>query len=136
MELAVLGSNKLVTTTNVIFTEIFTGIFPDKISILSQDSSNVNFASLKKALKILGIDAEIENKIIGEEFKKWTEFMETYTPDVLDITPGRKIMALSSIYSKSKEIIHVYLKEEEKGYGIFGWVPFTELKVYNIRTIR
>ncbi|AWR95348.2 hypothetical protein [Acidianus brierleyi] len=134
MELGVLGSNKLVTTTNAIFTEIFTGIFPDKISILSQDSSNVDFTPLKKALKILGINAEIQNKIVGEEFEKWIEFMEKYSPDILDITPGRKIMALSSIYSKSKEIRYVYLKEEEKGYRIFGWVPFSELKVYNIIT--
>jgi hypothetical protein len=134
MELGVLGSNKLVTTTNAIFTEIFTGIVPDKIVILSQDSHNINFTRLKEALRILGVNAEIEQKTVGEEFEQWTKFMENYSPDVLDITPGRKIMALSSIYSRAKEIRYIYLRREENGYRIFGWVPFSELKVYNIRT--
>jgi len=136
MILGVLGSDKLVTTTNAILTEIFTGIRPiDKIIILSEEKTKRDYTKLKEIVKVIGINSEIEEIELGKGLKSWREKLKNVDIDVADITPGRKYMAYSIIaYSKAKEVRYVYIKEESKGYHIFGYIPFNEMEVVNMRT--
>ncbi|BDC17114.1 PIN domain-containing protein [Acidianus sp. HS-5] len=135
MILGVLGSDKLVTTTNAVLTEIFTGLRDvEKIVILSEEKSKRDYGGLKDVIKILGIDAEIEEVELGRGLKSWRNKLQSINLDVADITPGRKYMAYSVIaYSKAKNVRYVYIAEEREGYRIFGYIPFNEVKVYNMR---
>lgn len=133
--LATLGSDKSVTTINAILTEIFTGLNPNKIIIFREDSPKKDIKGMEKVLKYLGINASIEEKVIGEGIKLWREKIRNEEINIFDITPGRKYMALSATYySRAEEIRYVYLKDEREGYHIFGYVPFEQLKVINVRT--
>jgi len=134
MILATLGSNKLVTTLDAIMTELFTGIKPDKILILREDS-NITQLNLSPVLETLGLKSEVEIKVLGEGIKSWREGLKGVNIDVADITPGRKYMAIAVLnYSNAREIRYAYLREEDKGYHIFGYVPLSEITVYDIRT--
>ena len=134
MILATLGSNKLVTTLDAIMTELFTGIKPDKILILREDN-NITQLNLLPVLETLGLKSEVEVKVLGEGIKNWREGLKGVNIDIADITPGRKYMAVAVLnYSNAKEIRYAYLKEEDRGYHIFGYVPLSEITVYNIRT--
>jgi hypothetical protein len=89
---------------------------------------------LTNVLKAFNINADVEVKVIGEGVKKWREEVSKLEIDIADITPGRKYMALSLMNYSNAEIRYAYLKEESKGYHIFGYVPLKEIKVYNLRT--
>jgi len=134
--LATLGSDKSVTTINAIMTELLTDIKPRKVIILRETPSNKDIRDgLRKALSYLGIEAEIQEKVIGEGVTNWRVKVSEKDVDVFDITPGRKYMALvSAEYSKAKEVRYIYLKNESEGYRIFGYVPFQKLKIFNMRT--
>ncbi len=136
MILGVLASDKLVTTTNAILSEIFTGIKDiNKIIILSEEKSKRDYLGLKDIVRIFGTETEIEEKELGRGLKSWRQNLQDINIDIADITPGRKYMAYSVIaYSKAKEVRYVYLPEEDEGYKIFGYVPFNELQVFNMRS--
>ncbi|ARM76831.1 hypothetical protein [Acidianus manzaensis] len=136
MILATLGSDKSVTTIDAIMTEIFTGVKPNEIRIYREESDpRQNFSEkLKDTLKLLGIDSKIREIVIGDKISDWKDKMSNEEIDILDITPGRKYMAIvANNYSKAKEVRYAYLKEERKGYHVFGYVSPLEIKVYNIR---
>jgi hypothetical protein len=131
MILATLGSNKLVTTLDAIMTELFTGIRPDKILILSEEARELD---LTKIMKSFGINAETKVLELGVGINNWREKVKDISIDVADITPGRKYMAIAVLnYSQAKEVRYAYLKEEGKGYHIFGYVPLQEITVYDVR---
>jgi len=133
MKLATLGSDKSVTTINAIMTEILTDIKPSEIYVYRESQPKRTLDGLKDVLKMLGILAEIHEKIIGEGVTTWKEKISKEDIDVFDITPGRKYMALASAnYSHAREVRYVYLKEESQGYRIFGYVPFEKLKVFRM----
>ncbi|MBB5252672.1 hypothetical protein [Sulfurisphaera ohwakuensis] len=135
MILGTLGSNKLVTTTNAILTEVFTGIKPYKILILSEDKPERDYTKISDILKLFGINSSVSVEVMGEGIKEWKDKLSSIKMDVIDITPGRKYMALATyVYSNSQEIRYVYLKEESEGYRVFGYVPFHDLVVYNVRS--
>jgi len=52
MIFATLGSNKLVTTLDAIMTELFTGIRPDKILILSEEVQDLDLTGIMKSFRI------------------------------------------------------------------------------------
>ncbi|QGA53845.1 hypothetical protein GFS03_04250 [Sulfolobus sp. E5-1-F] len=135
-KLATLGSDKSVTTINAIMAELLTDIKPSQITILRESSPYKDIRdSLRKALSYMGINAEVNDIVIGEGVKTWKDKISEYDFDVLDITPGRKYMALTAAnYSKAKEVRYVYLKNEGEGYRIFGYVPFNEIKIFNMRS--
>ncbi|MDT7873674.1 MAG: hypothetical protein RRB18_08695 [Sulfolobaceae archaeon] len=131
MILATLGSNKLVTTLDAIMTELFTGIRPDKILILSEEARELD---LTKIMKSFGINAETKVLELGVGINNWREKVKDISIDVADITPGRKYMAIAVLnYSQAKEVRYAYLKEEGKGYHIFGYVPLQEITVFDVR---
>ncbi|AAK41599.1 PIN domain-containing protein [Saccharolobus solfataricus] len=134
-KLATLGSDKSVTTINAIMTELLTDLKPTQIIILRESPPHKRIEdNLKKALSYLGINVEVKDIVIGEGVKTWREKISEYDPDVLDITPGRKYMALTTAnYSKAREVRYVYLKNENEGYRVFGYVPFNEIKIFNMR---
>jgi len=133
MKLATLGSDKSVTTINAIMTELLTDIKPSEIFIYRESAPEKPLYDLKNILKQLGISTEIHEKVIGEGVTTWREKISQDSVDVFDITPGRKYMALvSANYSNSREVRYVYLKEENEGYRVFGYVPFEKLKVFNM----
>ncbi|NON62273.1 hypothetical protein [Acidianus sp. RZ1] len=135
MKLAVLGSNKLVTTTDAILTEIFAGVRPDEVIILAEEEPKKPFNELKNVLSVVGLNAEIKAKVLGEGVKSWRENIPSVEADVADVTPGRKYMAYAVLaYSKTREIRYAYLKEEQKGYKIFGYVPFDKIKLLEMRS--
>jgi hypothetical protein len=132
VRLAVIGSNKGVTTANAVLTEVFTGLRPNEVLILAEEQSPTP-NGLAKALWYLGIKAKLSVTILGGP-STWKENVSKVDTDVLDVTPGRKYMALfSSNYSKSKEVRYVYLKREVEGYRTFGYVPFQEVEVWELR---
>ncbi|BCU69806.1 hypothetical protein [Stygiolobus caldivivus] len=132
MILATLGSNKLVTTVDAIMTEIFTGVRPDKVLVLSEEPRIVELGEVFKAF---GLDPQTEVKALGVGVKEWREKLKEIDIDVADITPGRKYMAVSVLnYSNAKEVRYAYLREEGEGYRVFGYVPLKEITVYNVRT--
>lgn len=131
MIFATLGSNKLVTTLDAIMTEIFTGVKPDKILILSEEARRID---LSEVMKAFGFNVETENLELGIGINAWRDKIKDIEIDVADITPGRKYMAIAVLnYSKAKEVRYAYLKEESKGYNIFGYVPLQEITVYDVR---
>lgn len=131
MILATLGSNKLVTTLDAIMTQIFTGIKPDKILILSEEARDID---LTEVMKSFGINAETKVLELGVGINNWREKIKDINIDVADITPGRKYMAITVLnYSQAREVRYAYLKEEDKGYHIFGYVPLQEIIVYDVR---
>ncbi|QIW24079.1 hypothetical protein EWF20_07935 [Sulfolobus sp. S-194] len=135
MILGTLGSNKLVTTTNAILTEVFTGVKPDKILILSEETPERDYTKISNILKLFGINSSIAIEVIGKWIKEWKDKLPRIKMDIIDITPGRKYMALATyVYSNTQEIRYVYLKEESEGYRVFGYVPFHDLVVYNVRS--
>jgi len=75
VKLAVLGSNKLVTTINSIVTEIFTGLSPSKIIILKEKTVEEDnelsgkMRELKEVLRYLNVNCEIEVKEIPAGFE-------------------------------------------------------------------
>ncbi|BFH74166.1 PIN domain-containing protein [Sulfurisphaera javensis] len=134
MILATLGSNKLVTTTNAILTEVFTGLKPDEIVILAEEQSKRDYSKIAEILKVLGINAKVTEKIMGRGIEEWRNKLKDLKIDVADITPGRKYMALAVYtYSNAHEIRYIYLEKEEEGYRIFGYAPFTDVRIYDLR---
>ncbi|QXJ32049.1 PIN domain-containing protein [Saccharolobus shibatae] len=133
--LATLGSNKSVTTINAIMTEIFTDVKPTKIEILRETPPSRDIRQgFKKALNYMGINAEINDVMIGVSVNKWRDEIKKYEYDILDITPGRKYMALTSAnYGKANQVRYIYLRNESQGYRIFGYVPFEEIEIFDIR---
>ncbi|MEM1646277.1 MAG: hypothetical protein QXL96_10550 [Ignisphaera sp.] len=123
----------MVTTLNAIMTEIFTGIRPERVLILREDKQGYEM-NLSDVLKAFNINAEVEVKIIGEGIKRWREEVSKLKIDIADITPGRKYMAVSLMNYSNAEIRYAYLKDESRGYRIFGYVPLNEIRVYNVRT--
>ncbi|MDT7873722.1 hypothetical protein WIW89_12955 [Stygiolobus sp. CP850M] len=131
MILATLGSNKLVTTLDAIMTEIFTGIRPDKILILSEEARDLDLTGVMKSF---GINAETKVLELGVGINNWRDKVKDISIDVADITPGRKYMAIAVLnYSQAREVRYAYLKEESKGYHIFGYVPLQEITVFDVR---
>jgi hypothetical protein len=131
MILATLGSNKLVTTLDAIMTELFTGIRPDEILILSEEARELDLTNIMKSF---GINAETKVLELGVGINSWREKVKDISIDVADITPGRKYMAIAVLnYSQAKEVRYAYLKEEVKGYHIFGYVPLQEITVFDVR---
>lgn len=136
MILGTLGSNKAITTTDAIMTEIFTGLKPNEIRIYREEENKYKefSAKLESILKLLGINAKVKEIVIGDSFSAWKEKMSSKTIDVLDVTPARKYMAyIAASYSKASEIRYAYLKKESEGYRVFGYVPLQEIKVINMR---
>jgi hypothetical protein len=137
VKLAVLGSNKLVTTINSIVTEIFTGLSPSKIIILKEKTVEEDnelsgkMRELKEVLRYLNVNCEIEVKEIPAGFETWIKEVGKMDFDVIDITPGRKYMAIASYFS-SKHSRYTYIKDESKGYRIFGFIPFEEVEVWDL----
>jgi hypothetical protein len=131
MILATLGSNKLVTTLDSIMTELFTGIKPDKILILSEEARELDLTNITKSF---GINAETKVLQLGVGINEWREKVKEISMDVADITPGRKYMAIAVLnYSQAKEVRYAYLREEAKGYHVFGYVPLQEITVFDVR---
>ena len=131
MILATLGSNKLVTTLDSIMTELFTGIKPDKILILSEEARELDLTNITKSF---GINAETKVLQLGVGINEWKEKVKDISMDVADITPGRKYMAIAVLnYSQAKEVRYAYLREEAKGYHVFGYVPLQEITVFDVR---
>jgi hypothetical protein len=131
MILATLGSNKLVTTLDSIMTELFTGIKPDKILILSEEARELDLTNITKPF---GINAETKVLKLGVGINEWREKVKDISMDVADITPGRKYMAIAVLnYSQAEEVRYAYLREEAKGYHIFGYVPLQEITVFDVR---
>ena len=130
-----MGSDKLVTPTNAVLTEVFTGVKPDKVIVLAEEQPRADVTRLAEVLDVLGINAEIAVKVIGTGVKAWREGVTDLDLDMVDVTPGRKYMAYAVLaYSRARDVRYVYLKEESKGYHMFGYVPFDEVKVYDMRT--
>jgi len=131
MILATLGSNKLVTTLDSIMTELFTGIKPDKILILSEEARELDLTNITKSF---GINAETKVLQLGVGINEWREKVKEISMDVADITPGRKYMAIAVLnYSRAEEVRYAYLREEAKGYHVFGYVPLQEITVFDVR---
>lgn len=136
MILGTLGSDKSVTTINAIMTEIFTGIKPDEIRIYREEGdSKLNLSeNLRYVLNLLGINSRIKEIVIGNKISDWMNKMKDEKIDVLDVTPGRKYMAIiSTNYSQAEEVRYAYLKDERRGYHVFGYVSPSEIKLINIR---
>ena len=135
MILGVLGSDRLVTPTNAVLTEVFTGVRPDKVVVLAEEQPKADVAGLKEVLAVFGLSPEISVKVLGHGIRAWKDGLREVDMDLADVTPGRKYMAYAVLeHSKAKEVRYVYLKEESRGYHVFGYVPFSEVKVYNMRT--
>ncbi|AHC51994.1 hypothetical protein SUSAZ_08660 [Sulfolobus acidocaldarius SUSAZ] len=135
MKLAVLGSDKLVTTANAVLTEIFTGVIPDEIVILSEDHPSKSVEGIKELVSYFGVTPTVRTEVIGEGIEKWRQKVSEIEVDVTDITPGRKYMATSVYaYSKAKHVRYVYVKNESSGYRVFGYIPFNEIKVFDMRS--
>ncbi len=136
--LAVLGSNKLVTTANAIMSEVFAGLIPDEVWVLTEEKTNRDYSPLEEAISAFSDNpVKIVEKVVGKGVDKWREFSKELEVDVADVTPGRKSMAIEVYaYSKAKEVRYVYLEEEAEGYRVFGYVPFHKLKVVEVRTGR
>ena len=83
MILATLGSNKLVTTLDAIMTEIFTGIRPDKILILSEEARDLDLTGVMKSFRI---NAETKVLELGVGINNWREKVKDISIDVADIT--------------------------------------------------
>ncbi|MDT7906379.1 MAG: hypothetical protein RQ863_07255 [Sulfolobales archaeon] len=131
MILATLGSSKLVTTLDAIMTELFTGIKPDRILILSEEARELDLTNITRPF---GINAETKVLELGVGINSWREKVRDISMDVADITPGRKYMAVAVLnYSQAEEVRYAYLREEDKGYHIFGYVPLQEITVFDVR---
>ncbi|AEB95263.1 PIN domain-containing protein [Metallosphaera cuprina] len=139
MKLSTLGSNKYVTTVNAILTEVFTGVKPDEITVY-RESESLSMERRKNdlldALRLLGLKPQVKEVTLEPEITKWRDVMSRDESDVFDLTPGRKYMALSAYYSNAKELRYVYLKNESYGYKVFGYVPFEDLSVIDVRSGR
>ncbi|BCU68021.1 hypothetical protein HS7_14580 [Sulfolobales archaeon HS-7] len=132
MIFATLGSDKLITTVDAIMTEIFTGIKPNKILILSE-SVKVD-KDLRPVLRSVGIDSDVELRMVGKGIKRWREEISSLNVDVADVTPGRKYMAMVILNYTPAEVRYAYVEREELGYKVFGYIPLNQVKVYNVRT--
>ncbi|AOL17876.1 hypothetical protein BFU36_12965 [Sulfolobus sp. A20] len=125
----------MVTPTNAILTEVFTGILPDEIYILSEDSKNQQKIPLiSQMLSLFGKEVKVKSEVVGEGVEKWRNYVSNLDVDIADITPGRKYMAISVYaYSKANEVRYVYIKNESQGYKVFGYIPFDQVKVIDVR---
>jgi hypothetical protein len=134
MILGTLASDKLVTTVNAILSEVFTEISPNKVKIFAEQKPQFDYQIIREYLRVLNVDSDVEIKVIGTGISNWKQQLSTETVDVADVTPGRKYMALAlHNYVKAGEVRYVYLQNESKGYRPFGYVPFQEIKVVNLR---
>ncbi|QKR00727.1 hypothetical protein GWK48_10315 [Metallosphaera tengchongensis] len=135
MKLAVLGSDKLVTTTNALLSEVFTGTIPSEVVVLSESQGTKDLTKLGDILSLFSdVEIPVRQEVIGEGVEKWRQKVSTLDVDVADVTPGRKYMAVSVYaYSRANEVRYVYLKNEGQGYRVFGYVPFNEIKVVDVR---
>ncbi|MCY0860922.1 MAG: PIN domain-containing protein [Metallosphaera prunae] len=135
MILGTLGSDKSVTTVNAIMTEVFAGVKPDEIRIYREYAVPSRLDGLNKALNLLSLSPEIKEIVVGDDLDAWRNYMKGEQIDILDITPGRKSMALTSAnYAQAKEVRYAYIRYESEGYRVFGYVPFTHLKLLDLRT--
>lgn len=135
MKLAVLGSDKLVTTMNAILTEIFTGELPDEIHVLFEDKPKTDINKIVDIVSLFKKGIKVVPNIIGEGISRWREKVSKLDIDIADVTPGRKYMAVAVYsYSKAKEVRYVYIKNEREGYRVFGYIPFSEVSVTELRT--
>jgi|SRR5579875_2258918 len=130
MKLGILGSDKLVTTTNALMHELFAGALPDEVVIFAEDPPKTTFDRLSEALLLLGLKPKIKYVVLGEDFSKWGEaFSEV---DIVDVTPGRKITALIAASTTRGKVRYAYLKEEARGYRVFGYVPLQQIKLIEL----
>ncbi len=132
--LGVTGSNKLVTTLNSILTELFYGLRPKRITIISEEKHEEAFIKkIRDALVALGINVEVDEIVIGKDPGEWAERLKgrENSFSVIDITPGRKYMSIMLSKLNSK-IRYVYLKEESEGYRIFGYVSPKKVEVWEL----
>ncbi|EWG06615.1 MAG: hypothetical protein ASUL_08604 [Candidatus Aramenus sulfurataquae] len=136
--LAVLGSDKLVTTTNAILTEVFTGFIPDEIVVLSETAHKKDISPLSDLVSMFSdVKVKLREEVVGKGVEKWREKVSSLNVDVADVTPGRKYMAIVVYtYSKANEVRYVFLEKEREGYRVFGYAPFNEIKVFDLRTGR
>jgi hypothetical protein len=131
MILATLGSNRLVTTLDAIMTELFTGIRPDRILILSEEARELDLTNIMKSF---GINAETKVLELGVGINEWREKVKDISIDVADITPGKKVHGRcgAQLLSGRGGPLRL-LREEDKGYHIFGYVPLKEITVFDVR---
>ncbi|MEM0272882.1 MAG: hypothetical protein QW514_10115 [Thermoprotei archaeon] len=132
MKLGVLGSDKLVTTTNAVMYEVFAGVRPSEIVIFSEDPPSNEFTHLSNALSILGLNPKIRFAVLGDNFASWQDVFRKEDVDVLDVTPGRKITALVAASNSRGKTRYAYLKEEVRGYRVFGHVPLSNIKLVEL----
>ncbi|MGC8573779.1 MAG: hypothetical protein C0171_01255 [Caldisphaera sp.] len=131
--LAVLGSSKFVTTTNAILNEIFYGLRPKKVYILSEYKHEEGFKEkIKKSLDMLNLGADVIEKVIGESPEEWEKGIKNERFDVIDVTPARKYMAIITAMVEKTEIRYALLKKEIEGYRTFGYVSPKELELWTL----
>lgn len=88
MILGVLGSDKLVTPTNAVLTEVFTGVRPDKVVVLAEEQPKADVAGLKEVLAVFGLSPEIGVKVLGHGIRAWKEGLREVDMDLADVTRG------------------------------------------------
>ncbi|BBG25053.1 hypothetical protein IC006_2388 [Sulfuracidifex tepidarius] len=134
MILGTLGSDKMVTTVNAILSEVFTEVFPSEVRIYTEDDPSFDYSKIKDFLRVLNVDADVKVVRVGKGISRWKDVISKESLDVADVTPGRKYMALAlHNYSNSGQVRYVYLENERKGYRPFGYTPFHEIKVVDLR---
>ncbi|BCS93412.1 hypothetical protein [Metallosphaera javensis (ex Sakai et al. 2022)] len=137
MILATLGSDKSVSTVNAIMTEVFAGVKPEEIRIYREDSNGLGErkAKLEGALRLLGLSPQIREVVVGNDITSWRSRMREESVNVLDITPGRKYMALTAFnYVMADQVRYAYILQESEGYRVFGYLPFHHLRLTDMRT--
>ena len=130
MRLGILGSDKLVTTTNALMYEVFAGVVPDEVVIFTEDPPKTTFDKLSEALLLLGVKPKIRYVVLGEDFSKWGEAFSQV--DIVDVTPRRKITALIAASTTKGKVRYAYLKEEVRGYRVFGYVPLQQIRLIEL----
>ncbi|PSN96571.1 hypothetical protein B9Q09_02030 [Candidatus Marsarchaeota G2 archaeon ECH_B_SAG-C16] len=130
MRLGILGSDKLVTTTNALMYEVFAGVVPDEMVIFTEDPPKTTFDKLSEALLLLGVKPKIRYVVLGEDFSKWGEAFSQV--DIVDVTPGRKITALIAASTTKGKVRYAYLKEEVRGYRVLGYVPLQQIRLIEL----
>lgn len=135
MKLAVLGSNKLVTTTNALLSEIFTGLIQDHVTILSEERPEKDYSYMKDLVFLFDVEPAIELRKVGRGIGAWRNEASSLAVDVADVTPGRKYTAIALyVYSKASEVRYFHVEDERSGYRVFGYIPFQQVEVYNLRS--
>ncbi len=136
VRLGVIGSLRGLVTSNVVGLETLTDLRIDEVVVFAEPGCDKTVVKELVSEACRAAWALVRVIELEEDPREWLEAVSRHDIDVVDITPGRKIHALSLLLGALEvgaRARYCYLVNEARyGYRYFGYAPPSNVKILEI----